>query len=254
MAAMSRTRARGWRRRWDRDQSLFIVDREERFATMVAWTGALVGRRPRVLDLGCGTGAVAERVLAGLPGARVVAVDYDPVLLKIARTGLGTLGGRVTWVDTDLRAANWTRALPAGRYDAAVSSTALHWLTAVQLGRMYQALARRIRPGGVFLNADSLHFGARAPRLARAGRRLAERPSATRRAGWNAWTKFWEDIEHDPDLTEEVSLRHLRYPHEHSGTPTPDLLGHARLLRRAGFREVALVYSRGESRVLAAVR
>ncbi len=235
-----------------------MADRERRFSTLLRWLGALAGPHPRCLDLGAGTGAVAERVLSSYPRARVVAVDYDPVTRRLGETALGTARGRLTWVDADLRSPSWTRQLPAGRFDAALSSTALHWLRGAELGRLYRDLARRLRPGGVFLNADSLSYAPDARRVRAAAATLAQRYRERRAPGRprpaETWAEWWDEIRHDPALAAEVRLRDERFPHEHLGTPTPDLTGHIRRLRAAGFREVELVYSRGSSRVLVAVR
>jgi release factor glutamine methyltransferase len=43
---------------------------------------------PRVLDLGCGTGALAAAVLARITGAQVWAVDIDPAAVACARRNL----------------------------------------------------------------------------------------------------------------------------------------------------------------------
>ena len=40
---------------------------------------------PHLLDLGCGTGALAELVLEGLPGARLSCVDLSPRMAEAAR-------------------------------------------------------------------------------------------------------------------------------------------------------------------------
>ena len=42
-------------------------------------------RFARVLDLGCGTGILALAAARALPGARVLAVDNDPIATAIAR-------------------------------------------------------------------------------------------------------------------------------------------------------------------------
>ena len=59
----------------------------------------------------------------------VVALDNDPVLMLLGRRAYGDNGGRLSWVQADLRSPEWTGAVSAfGRFDAVVSTTALHWL------------------------------------------------------------------------------------------------------------------------------
>ena len=247
-----------WRHRWDAQQSRYLPEREVRFAAMVDWVEALEGRRPRCLDLGCGTGAVSERVLARLPHARSVGVDFDPVLLRVGSTGLGDVHGRMAWVDADLRDPRWTSSLPRGLYDAALSSTALHWLTGPQLTRFYRSLGRVLRPGGVLLNLDQIAFPVRATRIGRAAKELRHGrvrvAQAQAEVQGEEWTEWWNAVAREPALRTELEVRARRFPHEHAGTPTPDLDGHRARLRAAGFVEVEVVWALGDSRILAAVR
>lgn len=86
---------------------------------------------PRVLDLACGPGRVSARLLARIPEARCVAVDVDPVLLAIERGALDTADGRIAGVGANLRDQDWASALPEGvKFDAGLTTTALHWLGA----------------------------------------------------------------------------------------------------------------------------
>ncbi len=148
----------GWLARWDAQQQRHIPDREERFTAMVDAVAAFAGPEPRVLDLGCGPGSLSARILDGIPGASVVAIDADPVLLAIGRGALGDRARSLQFVDADLR-GDWVQALPSPEpYDAAVSTTALHWLGLEQLVRLYQPLAGVLRPGAVFLDGDRLDF------------------------------------------------------------------------------------------------
>ena len=43
---------------------------------------------PRVLDLGCGTGALAERLLDAIPGCSLTGVDLSPRMVEVARVRL----------------------------------------------------------------------------------------------------------------------------------------------------------------------
>ena len=48
-------------------------------------TCAVVGMpAPRVLDLGCGTGALAARLLDAIPGCSLTGVDLSPRMVEVA--------------------------------------------------------------------------------------------------------------------------------------------------------------------------
>src|SRR5580692_12515812 len=86
--------ARGWIDRWDRQQEVYMPDREERFTALIDAVEAGTGRPdPLVLDLGCGPGSLAVRLLARLPAATVIAADADPVTLSLGRAAYGDLRG-----------------------------------------------------------------------------------------------------------------------------------------------------------------
>jgi SAM-dependent methyltransferase len=246
---------RGWLRRWDEQQESFNPDRERRFTAMLDVLEASVGRRFTVLDLGSGPGSLSARVLARFPRARSVAVDYDPVTLRVGRGALGSYGGRLTWVDARLGAPGWTTALPRTKFDAAVSTTALHWLRASALGRLYADLTRVLRRGGVFLNGDHLPWGDEHRTLARLAERV-RRVRFPRRAldgEWSAWRRWWKDAQREPALREAFT-EHIRRSAGHPKVGDLPLSVHVRGLRRAGFGDVEVVWQDVENRVLYARR
>jgi len=103
-------------------------------------------RRPDVVDLGIGTGALSARVIAALPAAQIVGIDADPAILSAAVDRLGAL----------LRPVHGSferAALP--RCDAIVASLALHHLpTRARKLAVYRHSHAALRPGGVLINAD----------------------------------------------------------------------------------------------------
>ncbi len=253
---MVRTSWRSLRRDWDRMQTAYLPRREERFGALVEFVATRGPSRPCLIDLGTGTGALAERLLRRLPRCSVVAVDYDPVTMRIGREVLGDASGRLTWVDADLRSSRWMDALPAHRFDAAVTTTALHWLRAPALSRLFADLHQLIRPGGLFLNGDTMRFGRTSHRLGRWARETRRRlnEQATRPAppgrGWEDW---WKAALAWPPLAAEADLHRQRYPTAHGTEPGVDAERQAAALRRAGFREVATVWQWFDDRILAAV-
>lgn len=269
--------ATAWIERWDAQQEVYMPDREDRFTALIDAVEEGVGRAdPLVVDLGCGPGSLSVRLLDRLPAAAVVAVDADPLLLglgRAARPGGGSRGSSpsgqhsragvsefgLRFVEADLGRPGWSRALGLDRpVDAAVSTTALHWLAPARLAAMYAELATIIRPGGLLLNGDHLaEDESTAPVLARLGWALIEREEARRRSGdrpedWSAW---WAAATADPVLADLVAERaSKKVVSDHHGSPSGLLTTHVDALRAAGFTEVGTLWQRGENRLLCAVR
>lgn len=247
------------RRAWDRQQEYHIPDREERFRVMLEVLAQVLPARARVLDLGCGTGSLSERILRRFPAARAYAVDFDPVLLRVGREGLGDDGGRLSWIEADLRKGGWPRDLPRGKFDAAVSTTALHWLTSRELRALYRTLSRLLRPGGVFLNGDGMPFDYGAakpghPRIARIARAIQASHAPKVPHGVLDWDAWWAMIGRMPELRAEIAERHVRYPHHHDTVPSPSAEWQIAELTRSGFREAGVVWQEMTNRVILAVR
>jgi ubiquinone/menaquinone biosynthesis C-methylase UbiE len=118
------------------------------------------GMHRRVLDIGCGTGLLTQRV-ADLPGTRVVGCDFSHGMLT--RAAIRTPAG--SWVQGD------AGGLPFGDggFDVIVSTEAFHWFPdqAAVLNECFRVLA----PGGRLLLAlvntpaaplsAVFHFGSR---------------------------------------------------------------------------------------------
>jgi SAM-dependent methyltransferase len=259
VTGLDRSAAQRWVDRWDAQQQGDMPDREERFTALIDAAEAGAGRPdPLVLDLGCGPGSLAVRLLGRVPAASVVAIDSDPLLLALGRAAYGGLAG-LRFADLDLRTAGWAGALRLGRpADAAVSTTALHWLPLPALRAMYAELATVLRPGGLLLNGDHLtEDEAAAPVLARLDRALTERaeeraPAGGRAEGWKGW---WQAATADPVLAGPAAERaRRRLSEDHHGSESIRLAGHAGALAAAGFTEVGTIWQHGENRILAAVR
>ncbi|MGQ4448929.1 trans-aconitate 2-methyltransferase [Streptomyces griseus] len=252
---VSMATARTWVERWERQQERYAVDREERFTVIAdVVEHAVVGRAdPLVLDLGCGPGSLAARLATRFPRAEIVAADMDPVLLELARTHHADAA---RYVDTVIGADGWIRALALERpLDAAVSTTALHYLSESVLLRTYRSLASLLRPGGVLVNGD--HFppdaAACSELTAHVGRRRSERTGGDAREDWRSW---WDAAAQEPelaDLLDDRRRRHALHPAGSGGDERITVSRHTALLRRAGFAHVAPVWQFGDSAVLVAV-
>jgi len=104
--------------------------------------------QPRCLEIGCGQGALARLLVERLE-ARVIATDYDPQQVALARQRLTGLGGRVELRVVDARAMPFDDA----QFDAVFSFGVLHHILD-GWGQAVAEAARVLRPGGWFVLSD----------------------------------------------------------------------------------------------------
>ena len=162
-----------WVDRWDRMQERYLVRRDERIKLMVRLVRESVAPIKHVLDLGCGTGSLMQPFLEAFTDAEVYGIDFDPVLLPLARERLRPYERRSRLILADLREAGWRAQVPDG-FDAVISATALHWLTEGELAGLYRQLSRLLRPGGLFIWGPAAHSFQRQRRASiRSDRRVA---------------------------------------------------------------------------------
>ena len=240
--------------RWDDQQAAYIAQREQRFDVIVELLRRVTGPAPRVLDLACGPGSLSARILDALPDARVVGVDLDPALLRIAQRELASHDERLALVDADLTGDAWPDAVRraaagspadagdggAAPFDAAVSTTALHWLLPHQLVRVYGHVVDLLAPGGILANGDHFRFDAdEHPTLARVA---AEHDRATQEAAFAAgaptWDAWWSAVRDEPGGAALIAERDRRFAGR-DATPPTTIGFHVAALRQAGFVEVA---------------
>jgi len=124
---------------------------EERWAFYVAATVRETLRRlplgpgQRLLDVGCGTGALLRAALAAQPTASLTGVDLSPEMLAMARRQLPD--------PVDLRVAP-AHALPLSddSFDVVVTTSAFHFFPSPEAA--LAEMRRVLRPGGALVITD----------------------------------------------------------------------------------------------------
>jgi tRNA (cmo5U34)-methyltransferase len=100
-------------------------------------------------DLGAGGGRLLSLVKSARRTAECVALDFSPTMLQVLRHTFGSEPG-IAIVEHDLACP-----LPAlGRFDAVVSSFAIHRLPHDRKRNFYVEVFGLLSPGGVFLNLE----------------------------------------------------------------------------------------------------
>lgn len=114
---------------------------------------ALLDPRPgeRILDLGCGDGALSLKIAAA--GAEVVGLDASAEMVAAARAA-----------GVDARVGDGHALGFAAEFDAVFSNAALHWMTRPQA--VIDGVARALRPGGRFVAEQGGHGNVAALRVA----------------------------------------------------------------------------------------
>ncbi len=108
-------------------------------------------KRPRILDLGCGTGRFLLQLSQALPGARLSGLDLSSFYLAKAARLLSSASG------VSLLADN-AEAIPSPgqHYDAVTSVFLFHELPPKVRRRVMAEAMRVLRPGGAFVVCDSM--------------------------------------------------------------------------------------------------
>lgn len=253
---MADTDWQGWLRRWDAQQEGYVPEREVRFTAMFDALDTLLPAEFVALDLASGPGSISQRLLERFPKARAVAVDMDPVMLAVGQGALDTAGGRLRWVEADLAEPEWVTRLGETRFDAVLSSTAMHWLPPETLRRVCRELAGLLPPDGILLNGDHLSFGPDLSTFARLSDRVLEgrwTDEAFAARGIETAEQWWDAIGKVSALAPQMEARARIYAAKERHQP-PDFDFHVAALRDAGFGEVGTIWQSFSDRILMAVR
>ncbi len=136
-------------RAYDEYQSAVVPHYDDMLETVAKACRRYLGKSPRILDLGCGTGNASIAVLKRIP-AHIFLIDGSSSMVEIAREKIerespcSVAGYRVA----DISRAGWDEGLGTGEYDAVVSTLVLEHLPTDCYRRALDGCYRLLKPGG----------------------------------------------------------------------------------------------------------
>ncbi len=137
--------------RYDAGIRLLTLGRIDEIRTALA--EAAVGEPgARVLEIGCGTGAVTEKLLAR--GARVTALDQNPEMLEQARSRLARAPREA--LNLVERTAAEIDSFDDRSFDAVVAGLSLSEMSRSERAFVLKQSFRVLRPGGIVAIADEV--------------------------------------------------------------------------------------------------
>ena len=158
-----------------------------------------------ILDLGSGSGLVAQMVLDKSAGARIFGLDSSAAMLGIAKDRLGRYGERVKLTEGDLIALDRVDA-PAN-CSAVIAVQSLHHLEEAQYRTAVRWTFEHLAPGGWFFIIDRLAIPSET--LYSAFHALRERQGQSpNQPDWSGYLE-WLEVNGDRPLPVQGILRLL---------------------------------------------
>ena len=211
---------------YDRAIRTFIPGYEQMLSTIGSWLSQLIPQDGRIIDLGGGTGALAQSVLMRLPNIRIELWDVDPSMLDVARDRLSRFGERVS-----LREKSFYEKMD--RCDAVIATLSLHHIPTLDAKQaVYSNIFEALSEGGIFLNGDCT--------------------LDMREPAHGAMLRYWLDFMGKHGITEAEGRRHLAdWAKEDTYQQMFDEL---RILAQAGFHHPDVYWREGPFAVYGGIK
>lgn len=215
---------------WSEENSRDFIDYGDLFipfrtlqADMVCQLLSQLPSLTGVLDLCCGAGYWARRILGSFPTCKVWGYDASAAMLTHAHMHCQPFGDRFEGARIELEAGTWRKGIPP--VQAVISSLAIHHLDGAGKQQLFSDLYQALPTGGCLLIADLVQP------VHPAGFELAARQ-------WDDWVKDQAQLSGRQEalrLFTEDRWNYFRYPDEDPIDQPDNLSDQLGWMQAAGF-------------------
>lgn len=224
---------------WEDMQNAYYPDRRGQLGFLVSIVSQME-EVDKVLEIGAGTGNLSKMLIDRTPGSSVIVVDFDEIMLEMAKYNLRDFDNNAKFLKRDLKDSEWLKGIPKN-LSAVVSAYTFHVLSDKRRQDVYSEIYGMLKEGGLFIcidevDSDFYEFEAICQNVLE-----NIRDNARVRELSGDWKDFWSRVGKrmgKEDYAEDV-LKHT-YPEGTTNLGTLD--SQLALLKEAGFDKVECFY------------
>lgn len=147
----------GWKseeliRHYQRTADITMPGRREILAKVATLATAFSSQKPRILDLGCGSGDVSVEIIKLKPESAVCMVDFSPEMIKLVRDRFKN-NSNIEVIQWDLN-KGVPENLLSQQFDMVVSCFAIHHVELENRIGLYTQVRNILLDDGMFINGD----------------------------------------------------------------------------------------------------
>ncbi len=107
-------------------------------------------KKPRVIDIGAGTGLLTSFLLQKYPAAHVTLIDMAEEMLNVAKERFKG-NGNIKYTTADYSYYDFQET-----FDAVISAMSIHHLSDTGKRKLFKKIYTLLNPGGIFVNAEQV--------------------------------------------------------------------------------------------------
>jgi len=224
---------------WEDIQNTYYPDRKGQLRFLISIVSQME-EVEKVLEIGAGTGYLSKMLIDGNPGSSVTLVDFDEIMLEMAKYNLRDFSKNAKFLKKDLKDPAWIEGIPKNQ-SAVVTAYTFHVLQPKRKTDVYSEIYSLLRKGGLFICVDEVdsNFTEFDTICRKALEKIRDNARARELSG--DWKDFWIRVGEKMGIDNYADelLKHT-YPDGTANLGTLD--SQMTMLKDAGFDKVECFY------------